>query len=84
MSRARFPMGSLDFLFSFLQPSSPIMALGFTCTQALIGMSISNSPMGGRVKLWSARKATNVTAICELITKKMWDPRRLIILWGTH
>jgi hypothetical protein len=27
--------------------------------------------------------ATNLTAICEPIVKKMWDPRRLTTLWAS-
>jgi hypothetical protein len=30
-----------------------------------------------------ARKAENFTAICEPTVYKMWDPRRLIILWAS-
>jgi hypothetical protein len=28
-----------------------------------------------------ACKADNLTAICERIVEKMWEPRRLITLW---
>jgi hypothetical protein len=41
-------------------------------------MSTRNLPRGkGR---W-ARKADKLTAICELIVQKMWEPRRLTTLW---
>jgi hypothetical protein len=30
-----------------------------------------------------ARKADNLTAICELIFYKMWEPRRLTTLWAS-
>jgi hypothetical protein len=30
-----------------------------------------------------ARKADNLTAICEPTVKKMWEPRRLTTLWGS-
>jgi hypothetical protein len=47
------------------------MALG--STQPLTEMSTRNLPGGeGR----SARKADNLTAICEPIVLKMWEPRR--------
>jgi hypothetical protein len=35
--------------------------------------------MGGKGR--PARKADNLTAICEPIVQKMWDPRRLTTLW---
>jgi hypothetical protein len=28
-----------------------------------------------------ARKADNITAICEPIVRKMWEPQRLTTLW---
>jgi hypothetical protein len=52
----------------------------------------------GRLSLWQkwvpgiflgikggrpARKADNLTAICEPIVRKMWEPRRLINLWAS-
>jgi hypothetical protein len=30
-----------------------------------------------------ARKADNVTAICEPIVQKMWEPGRLTTLWAS-
>jgi hypothetical protein len=30
-----------------------------------------------------ARKADNLTAICEPIVEKMWEPRRLTTLWAS-
>jgi hypothetical protein len=30
-----------------------------------------------------ARKADNLTAICEPIVKKMWEPRRLATIWAS-
>jgi hypothetical protein len=54
------------------------MALG--STQPLTEMSTRNIPGGeGR----PARKADNLTAICELIVYKMWKPRRLTALWAS-
>jgi hypothetical protein len=57
-------------------PSSRTMALG--STQPLTEMSTRNIPGGeGR----RARKADNLTTICEPIVYKMWEPRRLTALW---
>jgi hypothetical protein len=46
-------------------------------TKPLTEMSTSNLP--GR-KWQPTRKADNLTAICEPIAYKMWDPRRLTTL----
>jgi hypothetical protein len=43
-------------------------------------MSTRNLPEGGGVKGRPARKAGNLTAICEPIVQKMWEPRRLTSL----
>jgi hypothetical protein len=52
------------------------MALG--STQPLTEMSTKNIPGGeGR----PARKADNLTAICEPIIYKMWEPQHLTALW---
>jgi hypothetical protein len=53
------------------------MALG--STQPLTEMSTRNFPGD---KVWSARKVDNLTAICEPIVYKMWEPRRLTTLWA--
>jgi hypothetical protein len=34
-------------------------------------------------KGWPPRKADNLTAICEPIVEKMWEPRRLITKWAS-
>jgi hypothetical protein len=52
------------------------MALG--STQPLTEMSTGNLP-GGKGR--PARKADNLTAICEPIVYKIWEPRRLTTLW---
>jgi hypothetical protein len=58
----------VDF-FNLPNPSNRIMAIGLT--QPLIGMGTRNLPGG---KGWSARKADNLTAICESIfQKKFWS-----------
>jgi hypothetical protein len=54
------------------------MALG--STQPLTEMSTRNLP--GR-KRRPAREADNLTAICEPIVSKMWEPRHLTILWAS-
>jgi hypothetical protein len=46
-------------------------------TQPLTEMSTRNLPGG---EGWPARKAENLTAICELSTK-MWEPQHLTALW---
>jgi hypothetical protein len=51
------------------------MALGLT--QPLTEMSTRNLP--GR----PARKADNLTAICEPIVYKMWEPQHLTTLWAS-
>jgi hypothetical protein len=53
------------------------MAMG--STQPLTEMSTRNLP--GR-KDRPAREA-DLTAICELIVMKMWEPRRLTTLWAS-
>jgi hypothetical protein len=57
--------------------SSRTMALG--STQPLTEMSTRNLPGD---KGWPESKADNLTAICEPIVWKMWEPRRLTILWA--
>jgi hypothetical protein len=48
-------------------------------TQPLTEMTTKNLP-GGKGR--PARKADNLTAICEPIVYKMWEPRRLTTLWA--
>jgi hypothetical protein len=52
------------------------MALG--STQPLAEISTRNLP---GVKGRPARKADNLTAICEPIVQEIWKPRRLTTLW---
>jgi hypothetical protein len=59
-------------------PSSRIMALG--STQPLTEMMSTRDLPGGKGRL--ARKTDNLTAICEPIVYKMWEPRRLTTLWA--
>jgi hypothetical protein len=54
------------------------MALG--STQPLTEMSTRNLPGG---KGQPVCKAVNLTAICEPITYKKWEPRRLTTLWAS-
>jgi hypothetical protein len=74
-SRDRIP-DEVDF-FNLPNPSSRIMALG--STHPLTEMSTRNLP-GGKGR--PARKADNLTAICEPIVYKMWEPQRLTALWA--
>jgi hypothetical protein len=62
--------------FNLPNPSSRIMALG--STQPLTEMSTRNI-LGGEG--WPARKADNLTVICEPIVYKMWEPQHLTALW---
>jgi hypothetical protein len=72
-SRDRIP-DEEDF-FNLPNPSSRTMALS---TQPLTEMSTRNIPVGeGR----PARKADNLTAICEPIAYKVWEPQHLTALW---
>jgi hypothetical protein len=52
------------------------MTLG--STQTLTEISTKNLP-GGKGR--PAREINNVTAICEPIFYKIWEPRRLTTLW---
>jgi hypothetical protein len=49
-------------------------------TQPLTEMSTRHIP-GGKGR--PARKADNLTAICEPIVYKMWDPEHLTTLWAS-
>jgi hypothetical protein len=58
--------------------SSRTMTLG--STQPISEMSSRNLHEGkGRL----ARKADNLTGICEPIVYNMWEPRRITILWAS-
>jgi hypothetical protein len=48
-------------------------------TQPLTEMSTRNLPEG---KGWPAHKADNLTALCEPIFWKMWEPQHLTVLWA--
>jgi hypothetical protein len=54
------------------------MAMG--STQPLNGMSTRNLP-GGKGR--PARKSDSLTAVCEPIVQKMWEPRHLTTV-GLH
>jgi hypothetical protein len=75
-SRVRFLLRSLDF-FNLPTPSSHTVAMG--STQPLTEMSTRNLP-GGKER--PARKADNLTAVCEPFVWKMWKTRRLTTLWA--
>jgi hypothetical protein len=63
-SRVRFPMRLLDFC-NLPNPSSRTVAL--RSTQSLTELSTRNLPGGSGGKGQPARKADNLTAICEPI-----------------
>jgi hypothetical protein len=73
-SKARVPVRSFN-VFHLSNPSRRSMALGLT--QPLTEMST-------RISFWGivrpARKADNLSAICEPIVYKMWEPERLTTL----
>jgi hypothetical protein len=77
-SQVGFPVRSLDFSFSWPNPSSCTVALG--STQPLTEMNTRNLP-GGKGR--PAHKANNLTAICEPIVLKVWASRRLTTLWAS-
>jgi hypothetical protein len=54
--------------------------MALTSTQPLTIISARNL-LGS--KKWSARKANNLTAICEPVVLKKWEPQRLTILWAS-
>jgi hypothetical protein len=54
------------------------MTLG--STQLLTEMSARNFLRGER---WPVRKAEKLTAMCEAIVWKMWEPGLLTILWAS-
>jgi hypothetical protein len=64
-------MGPLNFSIYLIFP-----AMG--STQSLTKMSSRNLP-GGKGR--PALKAGNLAAVCESTVQKMWEPRRLTILW---
>jgi hypothetical protein len=65
-------------LLNWPNPSSTTMSLGSTKPQP--EMSTKNIS-GGKKRL--ARKADNLTAICELSVQKMWDRWHLTNLWAS-
>jgi hypothetical protein len=69
-----FPMRLLDFLIRLILPA-PTMALW--STQPLTEMSTRNLP-GGKER--PARRADNLTAICDPIVYRAWEPQCLTTL----
>jgi hypothetical protein len=65
------------WILNWPNPSSRTVALG--STHPLTEMSTRNLPGG---KGWLARGADNLTAICQPIVYKMWEPQRLTSLWA--
>jgi hypothetical protein len=71
-----------DEVIGFLNQPNPFcctMALG--STQPVAEMSVRNLP-GGKGR--PACKADNLTAICELLVYKTWEPRRSHNPMGLH
>jgi hypothetical protein len=65
-------------IFSLPNPSSRTVALG--STQPLTEMRIKNI-LGGKGR--PARKADYLTAVCEPIIYKMWEPQPFTNLWAS-
>jgi hypothetical protein len=74
--RVRVPMRCIFFNLS--NPSSRIMVLG--STQPLTEMKTRNFLGWGEGR--PALKSDNITAIYSRCLEKMWEPRRLTILWA--
>jgi hypothetical protein len=72
----RFDSRRDRLIFNLPNPSSRTMALG--STQPLTEMSTRKFPGG---KGGPGPKADNLIFICEPTVYKMWEPRRLTILW---
>jgi hypothetical protein len=64
--------------FNWPNPFSSTVAMG--SNKPLTEMSARKLP-GGKGR--PAREAVNLTAICEAIVQKMWEPRRLTTLWAS-
>jgi hypothetical protein len=80
---SRKVVGSIpDVVTGFFNlPNPPNRTMTLESTQPLTEMSTRNLPEGTG---WlPARKADNFTAICEPIVQKMWEPRRLAIIWAS-
>jgi hypothetical protein len=77
-SRVRLPMNTLDFSIDLILPVA-LWSMG--SIRPLTEMSTRNHP-GGKVR--PAREADNLSAICEPIVEKMWEPPRLLTtLWAS-
>jgi hypothetical protein len=75
-SQDRFPIRWI--FFNLLNPFSCTMALG--STQPLTEVSTRNLLES---KEWPARRADNLTAICEPNVSKTWEPQHLTTLWAS-
>jgi hypothetical protein len=80
-SRVRFSMKPSDSFFNLPNPSSCTMGLG--CTQSLTKVS-TRPDIFLRGKERPARRADNLTAICEPTVYEMWKPQHPTNLWACY
>jgi hypothetical protein len=79
-SRVRVPIRSLN-VFSWPNPSSLIMPLWLTQSNRNEYHEQKEMFLGSIAR--PVRKADNLTAVCEPIFYKMWEPWHLTTLWAT-
>jgi hypothetical protein len=77
-SWVRFPVILLDFSIYLILPAAL-----WPCARLSFWQKWVPGIFRGGDKEQPAHKAHNLTAICEPIFKKMWEPRRLTILWAS-